>query len=213
MPLPILAYLRSVFRHWVTLVTGSVVAAIYVVLIAAFPDEPGKAHFWNHLPSWLVWCLVLLAIVYAQYLSWRELRAERDRLEEGIKNPPASFTSNGLAWSTLWESMKATGGGREGTLVSIIIEPHESGVEQLRQPLELVVLCSEEPFHAVAQFYDSGDFSAAVGKTRYYAPAHSEIRGASVYVELREPKLKPPAILIVFLIGRETLSVLSVTQI
>jgi hypothetical protein len=81
----IIEHLRAVRRHWVALVTGSLPIAAYTVLVLGLPDVPGKTwHFWNHLPPWFVWSLALLGVIWAQFLAWRDMKAERDTLTAQI---------------------------------------------------------------------------------------------------------------------------------
>ncbi len=82
---PLLEYLRSFRRHGVAIVTGSFPIGLYTFLVLAYPDA-GKVHYpWNHLPQWLVWTMGILALIVAQYWAWRDLRAERDLLKQGLE--------------------------------------------------------------------------------------------------------------------------------
>lgn len=68
--------LRAVGRHWVSLMTGSAVVAIYEILTIGLHDKPGAAHFWNNIPQWAVWEFALLCVVFAQYRAWCDLQKE-----------------------------------------------------------------------------------------------------------------------------------------
>jgi hypothetical protein len=74
-----LEYLRAVRRRWVSLMTGSLVVALYAILVVAFPS---KEHWWNQMPQWVVWSLVVLALVAAQYRAWLDMREQRDKVLE-----------------------------------------------------------------------------------------------------------------------------------
>jgi hypothetical protein len=76
----ILEYLLAVRRHWVSLMTGSLLVAVYATLTLGFPDTPHSKYPWNHLPSWVVWTLAVLALATAQYLAWRDVRGDRENL-------------------------------------------------------------------------------------------------------------------------------------
>jgi len=58
--------------------TGSLPVAIYEIVAAL----PGDQHPWNRPPSWLIWLSVLIAAVTAQFLTWRDVRNERESLRK-----------------------------------------------------------------------------------------------------------------------------------
>lgn len=81
-----LEYWRAVCRHWVAFVTGSLLIALYTVLVLGFPDTPGKTwHFWNHLPPLAVLSLAVLGMILAQFLAWRDVRDERNVLRTDLE--------------------------------------------------------------------------------------------------------------------------------
>jgi hypothetical protein len=209
-------YLPPVLRKWVALMTGSFPVAVYEI-IAALPGD----HLWNRPPSWVIWLAVLVAAVTAQFLTWRDVRNELEMLrreknqeleqaaatirELEAKLAPA-FTSDGLAWETILgapvDLREVSNAGdvmtMPGSFVTTVnIAAHGDG---LPQPLNLRLYCSREPKDAYTTYYpDRTNIDRRHPTPLPASPVR--IEGKCVYVEFREPRLKPPAMFAVTVRG------------
>lgn len=78
-------YIGAAGSRWVGLVTGSLPVAVLGCLVLFGPDTDKVHHWWNHLPQWVVWSLVLLAVITAQYGAWLAERAKVQALKRQLK--------------------------------------------------------------------------------------------------------------------------------
>ena len=125
---------------------------------------------------------VVLGLLMVMVTSLRLYRHSRRK---------GAFTSDGLDWDFVADR------SAEGILLTMVKVTHCESEGPLPLPLTLLVQCSREPEGMThAYFYpDSRDMTKAA------RPVPVEVSGKSVYVRLRRPKLRPPAMLSVTLQG------------
>jgi hypothetical protein len=116
---------------------------------------------------------------FIQVARIRRRAAQRAALESQPK-----FTSDGLDWKTISSGVVH---GRFMTQIKI------TPVKELPQPLVLRVTCSHVPSEIRGTFYsDHRNMDSNL-----HLPIRGRVDGQMAFVELKEPKLRPPAVLYV----------------